>query len=381
MKTICVIGTRPEAIKMAPIVKCLEERPDRVANKVVVTSQHRELQDDVLKVFGIAPDYDLQVMTGEQTPSQVAAAVLGRLEPVLETERPDWLLVQGDTTTTMAAAIAASYARTNVAHVEAGLRTYDRRQPFPEELNRCVVSTVADLHFAPTAHARQNLAAEGIATDRIRVTGNPVIDALRWSARQADLQGSVNVVPDRPSARLVLLTAHRRENFGRGLEGICQAVRDICERYRDRVHFVYPVHPNPNVAGPASLMLGNVPQVTLLPPVGYLAFVQLMARAHLVLTDSGGIQEEAPSLGKPVLVLREVTERPEAVSAGTVRLVGTNASAIVESFVELWENPAAYDRMARAKNPYGDGRAAERIVKILLEEPVEEFCAGSVELT
>ena len=327
--------------------------------------------DQVLHLFAIVPDYDLNVMEDNQTPTQVAAAVLARLDPILDRDRPDWVLVQGDTTTAAAAALAAFYARARLGHVEAGLRTGDKWRPFPEEINRRVAGVIADLHFAPTALARQNLLAEGVPADRIVVTGNPVIDGLHWVvARPFDL-GTLNVPTlARSNVRTILVTAHRRENFGRPLEDICLALRDIALRYRGRVHVVYPVHPNPNVREPVHRLLGGVPNVTLLPPLDYLPLVHLMRRCYLVLTDSGGIQEEAPGLGKPVLVLREVTERPEGVAAGTVRLVGTDRSRIVAEAVRLLDGDAAYQAMARAVNPYGDGHAAPRIAGALLSEPV-----------
>ena len=369
IKVLSVFGTRPEAIKMAPVVRELERHADAFISRVCVTGQHREMLDQVLRLFAIRPDYDLDVMADNQTPTAVAGAVLGRLEPVLQQERPDWVLVQGDTTTVAAAALAAFYASSHVGHVEAGLRTGDARQPFPEEINRRVVSAIADLHFAPTDSARHNLVRENVPAERILVTGNTVIDALQWVVGQPfDLRslGIPGLDGDSPAEKVILVTAHRRENLGAPLENICLALRDLAARYSGRLRIVYAVHRNPNVWGPAHRLLGDVPGVTLTPPLDYLPLVQLMKRADLVLTDSGGIQEEAPGVGKPVLVLREVTERPEAVQAGTVRLVGTERARIVAETARLLDDAEAYARMARAVNPYGDGHAAERIVGALL---------------
>ncbi|MCL6431555.1 MAG: UDP-N-acetylglucosamine 2-epimerase (non-hydrolyzing) [Anaerolineae bacterium] len=370
MRILSVFGTRPEAIKMAPVIRELERRSECGLESVVcVTGQHRQMLDQVLELFGITPDYDLAVMEENQSLAGVAAAVLARLEPVLRELRPDWVLVQGDTTTVAAASLAAFYARARVGHVEAGLRTYDKWQPFPEEINRRLAGVIADLHFAPTERSRQNLLREGVPAEQILVTGNPVIDALHWVASlpfDGTLPGGDLSTVAPPHARVILVTAHRRENLGRPLKSICLALRELAERYGDALRIIYPVHLNPNVWGPVHQLLGEVPNVILLPPLDYLPLVHLMRRAHLVLTDSGGIQEEAPGLGKPVLVLRDVTERPEAVEAGTVRLVGTKQPRIVAETVRLLEDPAEYQRMARAVNPYGDGHAAERIVDALV---------------
>jgi UDP-N-acetylglucosamine 2-epimerase (non-hydrolysing) len=331
--------------------------------------------DQVLRLFEIDPDYDLGVMTEDQTPTRVAAAVLRGLEPVLAAERPDWVLVQGDTTTVAAAALAAYYAGVKVGHVEAGLRTGDKWRPFPEEVNRRVAGVVADLHFAPTASARANLLREGVPAEAVVVTGNPVIDALRRVAAQPpppaarELLGRAGALDGR---RLVLVTAHRRESFGAGIAAVCRALRGLAEAFPD-LTILYPVHPNPNVRGPVRRLLGRIPNILLTEPLDYAALVHVMARACLVLTDSGGIQEEAPGLGKPVLVLREVTERPEAVEAGAARLVGTDPDRVFGAAAELLTDPAAYARMARAVNPYGDGRAAARIAAALLGEPFEPF--------
>lgn len=382
-KVLTVFGTRPEAIKLAPVIRELDRlaadgsasngyEPVELKSVVCVTGQHREMLDQVLKLFRISPSYDLDVMRGNQTPTQVAAAVLSRLEPILQDEKPDWVLVQGDTTTVAAASIAAFYARVRVGHVEAGLRTDDKWQPFPEEINRRVAGVVADLHFAPTEHARQNLLREGVPDKRVLVTGNPVIDALHWVAQlptNGELEKLLWVPHPLPStARLILVTAHRRENFGKPLGNICLALRELAVRYQGRIRIVYPVHMNPSVWGPVHDLLGDVPEITLLPPLEYLPLVQLMKASHLVLTDSGGIQEEAPGLGKPVLVLRNVTERIEAVQAGTVRLVGTDRDRIVRETVRLMESGEAYDEMARAVNPYGDGFAGKKIVSALVRQ-------------
>jgi UDP-N-acetylglucosamine 2-epimerase (non-hydrolysing) len=367
IKVLSIIGTRPEAIKMAPVIQELERHPNHIISRLCVTAQHRQMLDQVLELFRLRPDHDLNVMQESQSPMQVAAAILARLEPIFQEEQPDWVLVQGDTTSVAAAAMAAFYAGAKVGHVEAGLRTFDKTQPFPEEINRRVAGVIADIHFAATQQARENLLREGVPSDTIHVTGNPVIDALH---QIVDLEYDVSRGPlkDIPwSRRLILVTAHRRENFGEPLEQIALALRDIAHAYAGSVQIIYPVHPNPNVQEPVQRILGEAAGVTLTPPLDYLPFVHLMKRATLVLTDSGGIQEEAPGLGKPVLVLREVTERHEAVEAGTVCVVGTNRKHIVESTRRLLDEPAEYDRMAQAVNPYGDGHAAKRIVRALME--------------
>jgi UDP-N-acetylglucosamine 2-epimerase (non-hydrolysing) len=386
LKVLIIFGTRPEAIKLAPIIRELQRRSvdSRLQTIVCVTAQHRQMLDQVLHLFDIVPDYDLDLMKDNQTPTQVAAAVLARLEPILQAERPDWVLVQGDTTTVAAASLAAFYARVKVGHVEAGLRTSDKWQPFPEEINRRVAGVIADLHFAPTEGARQNLLREGVPDDRILVTGNPVIDALQWVAEQPAtpefhelLQqcsvGNRTGKQEEMSKQVILVTAHRRESFGRPLENICLALRDLAARYDGLVRIVYPVHLNPNVWEPVHRLLGDVLNVALVPPLDYLPLVHLMKRSHLVITDSGGIQEEAPAFGVPVLVLREVTERPEGVAAGTARLVGADRERIVAEAVRLLEDAGAYEQMAQAVNPYGDGKAAARIGGALLEEKVVPF--------
>ena len=383
MKVLTVIGTRPEAIKLAPVVHELENRAKASGIESVVcsTAQHREMLDQVLEIFRIRPTYDLQVMERDQTPIQVAASVLNRLEPVLRSEKPDWVLVQGDTTTVMAASIAAFYSRCKVGHVEAGLRSFDKWQPFPEEINRRVAGVVADLHFAPTALAQSNLIQERVPADQILITGNTVVDALLWASNQPAppetaqlLQRITSEAGDTGAKiRLILVTAHRRENFGKPLEDICLALKDIADANRGGVHIVYPVHRNPNVWEPVHKILGDTSNVTLLEPVNYLEMVNLIKSAHIVLTDSGGIQEEAPTLSKPVLVLRNVTERPEAVEYGTAIAVGTDRHRIVSEVGRLLNDEAAYRSMARANSPYGDGKAASRIVKALLGEAVDPF--------
>ncbi|HUN21512.1 MAG TPA: UDP-N-acetylglucosamine 2-epimerase (non-hydrolyzing) [Anaerolineales bacterium] len=370
MKVLSIFGTRPEAVKMAPIVQALAHEP-RIQSKVLVTAQHREMLDQVLEIFRIQPDYDLNVMQPGQTPTDVAAAILSRLQPILADEKPDYILVQGDTTTVMAASIAAVYARVKVGHVEAGLRTYDRNNPFPEEYNRVITDAISDMHFAPTLASRSALLKEGIPAERIHVTGNTVIDALHTIVRRLQTsQPPVQV--DLPSdKKVILVTSHRRENFGEPLHNILTALSALAKR--PDVHLVFPVHRNPNVLGPVQEALGHFPNITLLPPQDYFAFVYLMGKADIVLTDSGGVQEEAPGLGKPVLVMRLVTERPEAVHAGTARLVGTDSSRILAETTRLLDDPAAYQAMAQAVNPFGDGKAAERTVKALLGEPYTPF--------
>lgn len=366
IKTLTVFGTRPEAIKMAPIIKELGRYPGEIESRICVTAQHRQMLDQVLSLFGILPDYDLNVMQDSQSPTQVAAVVLAKLEPILQAEKPDWVLVQGDTTTVVAASLAAFYARAKVGHVEAGLRTYDKWQPFPEEINRKVAGVIADLHFAPTERARRNLLVENVPDKQILVTGNPVIDALQMvSGLPYDsATGPLRDIP--PNKRIIVVTAHRRENFGAPLEEICMALRDVALACADSVHIVYPVHLNPRVQEPAHRILGRVAGVTLIEPLEYLSLVNLLKRSTLVLTDSGGIQEEAPGLGKPVLVLRDVTERPEAIEAGTVRLVGTDRTRIVNAIRGLLDDKVEYAKMALAHNPYGDGKAAARIVAALM---------------
>ena len=364
MKILIVFGTRPEAIKMAPVVCELKQALDV---KVCVTAQHREMLDQVLDLFGIKPDYDLDVMQPGQDLFDITSNVLLGTKAVLVDSTPDLVLVHGDTTTTMAVSLAAFYLQIPVAHVEAGLRTYNIRSPFPEEINRQVTSRLTDYHFAPTDQARENLLAEGVSDKQIVVTGNTVIDALLSivdKARQVAFSDKLlKILPflaEEYLPRIVLVTGHRRENFGRGFEDICQALHDLAVMHPE-VQIIYPVHLNPNVQEPVNRILTGVKNIHLIEPQDYLPFVKLMDVSYLILTDSGGVQEEAPSLGKPVLVMRETTERPEAVKAGTVKLVGASRDKIVESVDQLLTNEKIYQEMARAHNPYGDGKASLRI--------------------
>jgi UDP-N-acetylglucosamine 2-epimerase (non-hydrolysing) len=368
MRLLAVFGTRPEAIKMAPVLRRLAATPGLIP-LVCVTGQHRQMLDQVLELFAIRPDYDLDLMRAGQGLTYVTTAVLERLAGVLDQARPDRILVQGDTTTTFAAALAAFYAKIPVGHVEAGLRTGNVHSPWPEEMNRRLTTALADLHFPPTAAARANLLAEGIDPARIVVTGNTVIDALLEAvaildadpARRIAIQAALPRLD--PARRLILVTGHRRENFSGGLERVARGLRQLAER--GDVEVVYPVHLNPNVQQAANSVLGGHPAIHLIAPLDYLPFVQLMRQSYLIVTDSGGVQEEAPSLGKPVLVTRDTTERPEAVEAGTVRLVGTDTGSLVEQASRLLDDPAAYAAMSFAHNPYGDGCAAARIVEVL----------------
>jgi len=377
LKILCVVGTRPEAIKMAPVIRALL-KTGRVETKVCVTAQHREMLDPLLKMFAITPDDDLQIMEENQTPSGVAAAVLSKIAPVLSREKPDWVLVQGDTTTVMATAIAAFYQRIKIGHIEAGLRTYDRTQPFPEEINRQLAGVLADAHFAPTEKARLNLLKEGRRSADVLVTGNTVIDALFWTAKLKMPQSVEKILQQirskhQPDTKIILITAHRRENFGKPIRDICEAVLALTERYQASAHFVYPVHLNPNIRRPVFQQLHGNDHVTLLDPLNYDELVHLLKQVYLVMTDSGGIQEEAPAFGKPVLVLREVTERPEAIEAGTAMLTGTDKNSIINNVCKLIDDPVRYREMANAVNPYGDGSASQRIVDFLLGNVVTPF--------
>jgi UDP-N-acetylglucosamine 2-epimerase len=357
---LCVFGTRPEAIKMAPVIRALDATAG-LEPVVCLTDQHQEMLEQVLELFDVRADHRLGIMRGGQSPTEVAARILERLPPVLAAVRPAAVLVQGDTTTTLAAALAAFYAGIPVGHVEAGLRTYRKDAPFPEEGNRQMTTAIAEWHFAPTAWARDNLLREGVPAEKVTVTGNPVIDALQWAVEKLDAAPEDGAPPGR---KLVLVTAHRRESFGQPFAELCHALRAIAERNPD-VELVYPAHLNPQVQAPVRRILTGCPRLRLLPPVGYRELVGLLRRCHLVLTDSGGIQEEAPSLGKPVLVMRDTTERPEGVEAGTARLVGTSRDRIVSETERLLRDQAAYARMAQAHNPYGDGRSSGRIAGIL----------------
>jgi UDP-N-acetylglucosamine 2-epimerase (non-hydrolysing) len=366
IRVLSVFGTRPEAIKMAPVVRQLLARDGDFESLVCVSAQHREMLDQVLSVFGLSADFDLDLMAPGQTPAQVASRVLDVLPPLLERLELDVLLVQGDTMTTFAAALAAHLRRVPVGHVEAGLRTGDRYRPFPEEMSRLLTTRLSSLHFAPTARARDALLAEGVEAADLFLTGNTVIDALLQTVDREYRFRDPRLASLVPARRRVLVTAHRRESFGAPLRSICRALETLARQF-DGVDFVIPVHPNPEVRATVDSFFDGLPNVILVDPIGYEEFVQLMDSSHLVLTDSGGIQEEAPSLGKPVLVLREVTERPEGIEAGTAMLVGTDSRRIVDKARELLSDEAAYDRMAKATNPYGDGRASERIVNTLVE--------------
>lgn len=378
-KLLIVFGTRPEAIKLAPVIKQLKAKSKELRAIVCVTAQHREMLDQVLKVFDIIPQYDLDIMTNDQDLFEITTDSLIGLKDILKREQPDMLLVQGDTTTAFIAGLAAYYLKIPIGHIEAGLRTYNKYSPFPEEKNRHLLSVLADFHFAPTEWAKSNLLREGIPSEKIWVTGNTVIDALltvarsqKPEARQKTFENyfkekwnlTLTTNTNTTNSKLILVTGHRRENFGEGFENICLALKEIAEKRKD-VTIVYPVHLNPNVQKPVKTILNGNPDIHLIEPLEYEPFVFLMNNAYLILTDSGGIQEEAPSLGKPVLVMRDTTERPEGVEAGTVKLVGTDKDIIVNETLELIDNSLLYERMSKAVNPYGDGKAAEKIVSVL----------------
>lgn len=370
MKILSVLGTRPEAIKMAPVIQRLQGTPG-IKSIVCVTAQHRQMLDQALELFQIRPDFDLDLMRDGQTMAQVSAGIFTHLDPILADLQPDWVLAVGDTTTVVTTSLLAFYRRIKFGHIEAGLRTHNKWQPFPEEINRRLATVTADLHFAPTDWSKGNLLREGVEESHIVVTGNSVIDALLLAAQMDEPQAirallsELGLGQNTSGKKLILVTAHRRENFGAGMEQICQALKQLAAR--QDVEIVYPVHLNPNVQEPVNRILKGVPHVMLLPPLDYLPLVHLMKNATLILTDSGGIQEEAPSLGIPVLVLRETTERPEGVAAGTLKLVGTETGRIVAEASRLLEDASAYAEMSRASNPYGDGQAARRIVDALLQ--------------
>ncbi len=366
-RILTVFGTRPEAIKMAPVVRALESE-DLLDARVCVSAQHRDMLDQALAIFKISPYYDLDIMRSEQSLTGLTARILSGLETILKDFSPDLVLVHGDTTTTLAASLAGYYQQIAVGHVEAGLRTGNIYSPWPEEINRKVASSITSLHFAPTEQSRQNLLAEGVKDETIHVTGNTVIDALFEARRiinsDVSLYNALSAKFSLPSQRrLILVTGHRRESFGVGFNGICSALREIS--LRDDVHIVYPVHPNPNVRSSVERLIGDKENISLIAPQEYLPFVYLMDKAELILTDSGGVQEEAPSLGKPVLVMRERTERPEAVKAGTVKLVGTDSKVIVNETMRLLDHKLAYDDMSLIHNPYGDGKATSRIMSAI----------------
>ncbi|MDK2902755.1 MAG: hypothetical protein PWQ93_674 [Clostridiales bacterium] len=366
LKIMSVFGTRPEAVKMAPLIKEMGRHPDYIENIVCITAQHREMLDQVLRLFDIKPDFDLNIMQDRQTLADITVRALQGLYDLYGQINPDLVLVHGDTTTTFAASLAAFYRHIAVGHVEAGLRTHDKYFPFPEEMNRKLTAALADLHFAPTANAKKNLIKENISADNIFVTGNTVTDALFTTVKdEYEFQTPQLQRLDFKNQRILIVTAHRRENIGAPLESICLALKKIVEEYAD-VHIVYPVHLNPSVRDTVFSMLGDVKRIMLLDPLDTEELHNLMARCYLVLTDSGGLQEEAPSLGKPVLVLRDVTERPEAVEAGTVKIVGTDADVVIKETSRLLDDADEYKRMANAINPYGDGYASERIVQAIL---------------
>jgi len=374
IKVLTVFGTRPEAIKMAPIANALAASTAFDA-KVCVTGQHKQMLNNILSLFSIEPDFDLNIMKKNQDLTDVTSRILCALRSTFQTYRPDWVLVHGDTTTTFATSLAAFYEKIPVAHIEAGLRTGDYYSPWPEEMNRCLTSVIAKLHFAPTNTAKNNLLHEHIPKDQIIVTGNSVIDALMETKQKihsdkklyAKLTQEFSFIPD--NKKIILVTGHRRENFGEGMLNICKAIAQIAKKRSD-VHIVYPVHLNPKVQEPVFKLLSDIDNISLISPLEYTPFVYLMGKSSIILTDSGGIQEEAPSLGKPVLVMRNNTERPEAVEAGTVKLVGTNPSKIVEHVSELLNNPSIYASMATSENPYGDGQASQRIIKALQQKNI-----------
>lgn len=384
MKLMLIFGTRPEAIKMAPIISCLKTNAKNLKLIVCVTAQHREMLDQVLNIFNIIPDYDLNIMQHSQDLFSITTNTLMSLKDVLMKERPDMVLVQGDTTTAFIAGVAAYYLRIPLGHMEAGLRTHNRYSPFPEEMNRHLLSVLADIHFAPTDWAKSNLLKEGVPASKIVVTGNTVVDALLTIRRRQQagrteklwkeyFRKSWNlVIPKKATVqKLILVTGHRRENFGENFKNICFSLKKIALARKD-VMIVYPVHLNPNVQLPVKAILGKVPNIYLIKPLEYESFIYLMDQAYLILTDSGGIQEEAPSLGKPVLVMRNTTERPEGVKSGVVKLVGTDKEKIVNNTLKLLDNKKLYKKMSKAINPYGDGKAAERIVRALVNVLAEK---------
>ena len=372
MKILSVLGTRPEAVKMAPIIKLLQKTTG-IESRVCNTAQHRQMIDQVLELFEIKPDYDLDLMRDGQTMAQISAGIFTHLDPILGEFNPDWVLAVGDTTTVVTTSLLAFYRKIKFGHIEAGLRTHNKWHPFPEEINRRLATVTADLHFAPTTWSQGNLLREGIEAEKIFVTGNPVIDALDYVAHREEPKeiaellknlGIASPLARNDGRKLILVTAHRRENFGQGMENICHALKELTQH--ENVEIVYPVHLNPNVQEPVNRILKGMEHITLLPPQDYLPMVHLMKRATLILTDSGGIQEEAPTFGIPVLVMRETTERPEGIEAGILKLVGTEISHIVQEAKRLLDDPSEYAKMAKAANPYGDGHAAERIIQALL---------------
>ena len=370
MKILSVLGTRPEAIKMAPIIRLLKKQAG-IDSQMCVTAQHRQMLDQALDLFEIKPDYDLDLMREGQTMAQISAGIFTYLDPILENFQPDWVLAVGDTTTVVTTSLLAFYRKIKFGHIEAGLRTHNKWHPFPEEINRRLATVTADLHFAPTYWSKQNLLREGVNEKQIVVTGNSVIDAMMLVAKQDQPDEVTNLLKKFGNKRIVLVTAHRRENFGQGMENICNAIKELA--LRDDIEIVYPVHLNPNVQEPVNRILKDQPHITLLPPLEYRPLVHLMKHVSLILTDSGGIQEEAPSFGIPVLVLRETTERPEGIEAGTLKLVGTETSFIIRNARHVLDDVSEYAKMAKAANPYGDGHAAERIVEALMKTSSESY--------
>jgi len=370
IKNLIIFGTRPEAIKMAPLVKAFKDEVSSFETKVCITAQHREMLDQVLSFFEITPDYDLDLMKPNQNLHSLTADIITDLKPILEEFKPDYVYVHGDTTTTMAASIASFYSGAKICHVEAGLRTFNKRSPFPEEMNRSVTGSIADYHFSPTETSKKNLLEENIDARNILITGNTVIDALKYSNAKVNSPGFNNEEIESVKAflettkRLILVTGHRRENHGQGFVNICNALKQIVQENSD-VQVIYPVHLNPNVQKPVYEILKDVPNLTLIAPLSYPAFIWLMSQSYIIITDSGGVQEEAPSLGKPVLVMRDTTERPEAVDAGTVLLVGTDTRKIVTEANKLLNDNSFYTKMSMLHNPYGDGTACKKIVEYI----------------
>jgi len=369
-RVMTVLGTRPEAIKLAPIIQ-LFETDKRFESILVVTAQHREMLDQVLALFKLKPQEDLNLMTEDQSLAQITAEIFIHLDPLLEKYYPDWVVVQGDTTTAMAAAMAAYYRRIKVAHIEAGLRTWDKWQPFPEEVNRRVIGNIADLHFAPTDWAYNNLVKDGVPKILLKVTGNTIIDALNQITAMPMPLEIEKLLKEKGvlsgDKSLVMVTAHRRENFGEPIRDICKALKKLADEFKNKIEIIYPVHLNPHIQQPVHELLDGISNITLLPPLEYLPLVHLLKHTRLILTDSGGIQEEATGLGKPCLVLREVTERPEGIEAGVLKLVGTDTEKIVSEARRMLKDDALYEKIAHAPNPYGDGMAAGRIVQIIHE--------------
>lgn len=362
-KIIVIFGTRPEAIKLCPLVFELKKHSDRYKPIVCVTAQHRQMLDQVLNIFELIPDYDFNLMTDDQSLFEITSKALAETDKIIRMEKPDLIVVQGDTTTTFAVSLAAFYNGTKVGHVEAGLRTWNKYSPFPEEMNRRLTGVLADLHFAPTERNKENLLSEGVAEENILVTGNTVVDAILWvknriESKEAKFKELENIIL---SKKIILVTGHRRENFGKGLANVCCALKDIAKKYND-LEIIYPLHLNPNVRNPVKKLLSGVENIKLINPLSYEAFVFLMDRSYFIISDSGGIQEEAPSLGKPVLVTRNTTERPEAVEVGAVKLVGTCKERIIDEAERLLTDLDHYAKMSKTKNPYGDGKACKRIV-------------------